>query len=434
MSYKKTITSLFELRRFGIRPGLTNIKKILRHLDNPHKELNFIHIAGTNGKGSTAAFIHSILNNSGYKTGLYTSPHLIDFCERIKIKNTQISKQKVTELIQHIKKVCVDHAIKNVTFFEFTTALAFIYFYQKKADPVVIETGLGGRLDTTNIITPLVSVITNIGLEHQKYLGNTISKITCEKGGIIKKNRPVVAGVKQQKSKNILADIAQRSGSDLFLAGRDFKIKVQSDNIFNYTSSFFDIKDIESGMVGNHQVINASLAIKSSEILNDSGYCISENNIRNGIKKTFWPGRLELISKKTRILLDGAHNPSAWKELRSAVYNNFNFRRLYLIIGVLEDKNIKSLIDIMLPGSYKTLFCEPKINRAAGKEILKKYIVFSDNNGLFWYDTTAEAIKIALKESGKNDLILVTGSLFIVGEIRELLLNKSTNVSGRIPL
>jgi len=434
MTYQKTITSLFELRRFGIRPGLSNIRKILKHLGNPQKDLNFIHIAGTNGKGSTAAFLHSILNNSGYKTGLYTSPHLIDFCERIKIKNSQISKQNVTELIQVIKKVCFDNAIKNVTFFEFTTALAFIYFYQKKADPVVIETGLGGRYDTTNIINPMVSVITNIGLEHQKYLGNTISKITCEKGGIIKKNRPVIAGVKQQKSKTILDNIANSSGSDLFLAGRDFKTKIISNKTFNYISSFFEIKQIKPGLIGDHQIINASLAIKTSEILINSGYNISEKNIRNGIQKTFWPGRLELISKKTRILLDGAHNPSAWKELRTTVYKYFNFNRLYLIIGVLEDKNIKRLINIMLPGAYKTLFCEPKINRAADKKTIKKYIVFSDNNGLFWYDTTSEAIKIALKEADKSDLILVTGSLFIVGEIRELLLSKSKNVSGRIPL
>ncbi len=434
MSYKKTITSLFELRRFGIRPGLTNIKKILKHLGNPHKELNFIHIAGTNGKGSTAAFLHSILNHSGYNTGLYTSPHLIDFCERIRIRNTQISKQKVTGLIQYIKKVCCDNSIKNVTFFEFTTALAFLYFKQSNADPVVIETGLGGKYDSTNIIRPLVSVITNIGLEHQKYLGNTLSQITAEKGGIIKKKRPVVSGVKQKGSRIILKDLACNSGSDIYFYGRDFRTKVHSDKTFNYISSFFKIKHIESGLIGKHQITNASLAIKSSEILINSGYSISESNIRNGIKKTFWPGRLELISKNTRILLDGAHNPSAWKQLKSTIHDNFNFKRLFLIIGVLEDKNIKSLIKIMIPGSYKALFSEPKINRAAGKEVLKKYIVFSDNNGLFWYDTTALALEMALKEADQNDLVLVTGSLFIVGEIRELLIRKSTNVSGRIPL
>jgi dihydrofolate synthase/folylpolyglutamate synthase len=367
MTYKKSISALFELRRFGIRPGLVNIKTLLYHLGNPHKNLKFIHIAGTNGKGSTAAFLHSVLKHSNYKTGLYTSPHLIDFCERIKINDTQIKKKRVTELIEKINKICFDHKIKNTTFFDFATALAFTYFYEEKVDLAVIETGLGGKYDSTNVINPLVSVITNIGLEHQKYLGKTISKITAEKAGIIKKKRPVVTGIKQQKSKNILKEIANKSGSPLYISGRDFEVINISSNLFNYKNKTSEILKIKSGLIGDHQIKNASLAIKTSEILIESGYKISEQNIKNGIRNAFWPGRIEVISENPKIVLDGAHNPEAWKKLKKSINNQFDYNRLFLIIGVLEDKNINSLIKIMVPGTYKTMFCKPEIYRAADK-------------------------------------------------------------------
>ena len=434
MTYKKSISSLFELRRFGIRPGLVNIKKLLYHLGSPHKNLKFIHIAGTNGKGSTAAFLHSVLKHSNYKTGLYTSPHLIDFCERIKINDTQIKKKRVTELIEKIKKICFDHKIKNTTFFDFATALAFIYFYEEKVDFAVIETGLGGKYDSTNVINPLVSVITNIGLEHQKYLGKTIPEITAEKAGIIKKKRPVVTGVKQQKSKNILKEISNKSGSPLYICGRDFEVKNISSNLFNYKNKTSEILKIKSGMIGDHQTANAALAIKTSEILMESGYKISEQNIKHGIRKAFWPGRMEVISEKPKIVLDGAHNPEAWKQLKKTINNQFDYDRLFLVIGVLEDKNINTLIKIMVPGTYKTIFCKPDIYRAADKEILNKYIVISDNNRLFWYDSPVEALTLAMAEADQNDLILVTGSLFTVGEIRQHLVKKNKNISGRIPL
>jgi dihydrofolate synthase/folylpolyglutamate synthase len=434
MTYKKSISALFELRRFGIRPGLVNIKKLLYHLGNPHKNLKFIHIAGTNGKGSTAAFLHSILKHSNYKTGLYTSPHLIDFCERIKINDTQIKKTRVTELIEKIKKICFDHKIKNTTFFDFATALAFIYFYEEKVDLAVIETGLGGKYDSTNVINPLVSVITNIGLEHQKYLGKTISEITVEKAGIIKKKRPVVTGVKQQKSKNILKEIANKSGSPLYISGRDFEFINISGNLFNYINKNSEILKIKSGLIGEHQKANASLAIKTSEILIESGYKISEQNIKKGICKAFWPGRMEVISENPKIVLDGAHNPEAWKQLKKSINNQFDYNRLFIILGVLEDKNINSLIKIMVPGTYKTIFCKPDIYRAADKEILKKYILFSDNKRLFWYDDPVESLTSSMAEADQNDLILVTGSLFTVGEIRQHLINKNKNISGRIPL
>lgn len=434
MTYKKSILELFELRRFGIRPGLTNIKNLLYHLGNPHKNLKFIHIAGTNGKGSTAAFLHSILKHSNYKTGIYTSPHLIDFCERIRITDKEISKKSVTDLIQKLQKVCLDHQIKNITFFDFTTALAFLYFNEQNVDLAVIETGLGGKYDSTNVINPLVSVITNIGLEHQKYLGKTIGEITSEKAGIIKKKRPVVSGVKQLKAKTILKDTSIKSNSSLYLSGRDFRVINISNNLFNYKSKTSEILKIESGLTGEHQIENAALAIKSAELLIEAGYKISEQNIKNGISKTFWPGRLEIVSENPRIVLDGAHNPEAWKQLNNTINHQFDYNRLFLIIGVLEDKNIGRLINTMLPEAYKTIFCKPDIYRAADKNIIKKHIVFSDNNRIFWYDNPIEALTSAVGDAKQKDLILVTGSLFTVGQIRQHLLNKNINISGRIPL
>ena len=204
--------------------------------------------------------------------------------------------------------------------------------------------------------------------------------------------------------------------------------------MFNYKNKTSEILKIKSGLIGDHQIGNAALAIKTSEILIESGYKISEQNIKHGIRKAFWPGRMEVISENPKILLDGAHNPEAWKQLNKTVHNQFDYNRLFLIIGVLEDKNINSLIKIMVPGTYKTMFCKPEIYRAADKEILKKYIYFSDNNRLFWYDHPVKALTSAMAEAGQNDLILVTGSLFTVGEIRQHIVKKNKNISGRIPL
>lgn len=434
MSYQKAITELFSLRRFGIKPGLKNIQNLLAALGNPHESLNVIHVAGTNGKGSTAAFLQSLLASAHYRTGLYTSPHLIDFCERIRINQTQISRNHVVKLIQTIKNTCRRADLKNITFFEFATAMAFLYFKQKGADPVILETGLGGRLDSTNIIDPVCTIISNVSLEHQKYLGRTIAEITIEKAGIIKKNRPLVCGISQPDARMIIKSVCKKNSSPLYLMNKDFRARACSGDLFNYKSHKSEIREIKCPLKGSHQLENASLAIKAAEILQDKGYKITDQHITGGIARTFWPGRLETVSLQPRIILDGAHNPSAWKCLKTVIEKELLFNKLFLIIGVLEDKNISKLLKLLPPLAHKTLFCKPTVERAAGKEILKKYIVFSDNNRLFWYDNPDTALKAALTETTPEDLILVTGSLFTVGEIRQQFINKNTFASGRIPL
>jgi len=434
MSYQTAITDLFSLRRFGIKPGLKNITALLAALGNPHHHLNIIHIAGTNGKGSTAAFLQTICNLAGYQTGLFTSPHLIDFCERIKINNTRISKKRVVELIRTIKTACRKNRLDNITFFEFTTAMAFLYFKQNNADPVIVESGLGGRLDATNIVDPLCAIITNAGLEHQKYLGRTLAEITGEKAGIIKKNRPLVCGVSQPNSRKIIETECKKKSSPVYFLKTDFRTKVLTENSFCYTSPFAEITEIRCGLRGRHQFSNAALAVKTAEILRGKAYRISNDHIRSGIGRVSWPGRLETVAQQPAVILDGAHNPAAWKCLKSVIEQEFIFNKLFLIIGILEDKNLKRFIELLPPLAHSSFFCKPAVPRAADKEILKKYIVFSDNNRLFWYDNSISALKETYAQAAPNDIILVTGSLFIVGEIRQYLQNKKTTVSGRIPL
>jgi len=433
MNYSETITYLFDLQKFGIKLGLTNIKTILNHLGNPHERLQCIHIAGSNGKGSTGAFLQSILKHSGYQTGLYSSPHLIDFTERIRKNDQYIKKGRVVQLTKDIKRICKQYSLPNITFFEFVTALAFKYFEEEGTDPIIVEVGMGGRYDATNVIHPLISIITSINMEHQIYLGKTLQQIAREKAGIIKKGTPVISGVRQHSVKDLIRDTCKSSGAVFFQLGKDITYREIKPGKFNYRGLHQEFKNLHCGLIGNHQIRNASMAIAASSLLQKKGYNIQSDNIVTGIQKAIWPGRFEIIKKNPTIVLDGAHNPDAWRACKKTFETYFQNTRIVLLLGVMEDKDIQQMIRILIPVAYTVVFCRPKMDRAAKKEHIEKFIEFSIQKRIFWFDKCSVALKEALSMTSPKDLLCVTGSLFVVGEAREYLY-QITKASGRIPL
>jgi dihydrofolate synthase/folylpolyglutamate synthase len=434
MSYPKTIAYLFGLQRFGIKLGLSNITTILQHLGNPHEKLRCIHIAGSNGKGSTAIILLSILKRSGYRVGLFTSPHLINFTERIRINDSEIPKKRVVLLVEEIKDLCDRISLKNVTYFEVVTAMALKYFKEEKADPVILEVGMGGRLDATNVVHSILSIITSISLEHQIYLGNTLLKIAGEKAGIIKKNTPLITGAKQNHVLQLFSRQCKKMHAPMYRIGKQILGRRTGMQTFNYQGLKTSLRGLELSLMGDHQISNATMAIAAAEVLDGMGFSLATCTIREGLKNVQWPGRLEIVRDNPPVLLDGAHNPAAWKALKKSLTNYFHFNKLFIILGVMEDKDIDQLITILTPEAYKTIFCRPKMLRSATKEIIGKYIAFSSARRVAWMEDTPMALEMVFREALPEDLICVTGSLFTVGEAREYLLPPRGRPTGRIAM
>ena len=432
-SYRETISWLFSLQKFGIKLGLSSITRLLELLGNPHHGLHCIHIAGTNGKGSTAAYLHAMYCSAGYRPGLYTSPHLVDFSERIIIAGRPIAHSSVISLVKRLRTLCRRNNLDHITFFEFTTALALTYFAQHGADPVILETGLGGRLDATNVVDPLLSIITSISREHTAHLGPTLMHITREKAGIIKKGRPCISAVTRPGPRDCIRHICQDKGALLLEYGRDFSMRLHSTG-YCYQGHERSYPGLRPGLVGSHQARNAAAAITAVELLRTRGYALQDMDIYAGIQSCRWPGRLEVVQTVPRhIVLDGAHNPAAWQVLARALKHDFSYRRLVLIIGVMRDKDIRSLRSLVAL-AHTCIFFKPEMERSAGREYLEKYIVFSEKKRLLWCETIAQSLATAHKKTGPQDLICITGSLFAVGEARELFRTCTIDISGRIGL
>ena len=409
---------MYSLRRFGIKLSLFNIASILKRLDNPQNGFSCIHIAGTNGKGSIASALSSILQLSGYKVGLYTSPHLVKFNERIRINNTPILDKKVVESYKAVNKV-IQKNLKT-TFFELTTAMAFYEFNRQKVDWAVIETGMGGRLDATNIIKPVISIISNISVEHQRYLGNTIGQIASEKAGIIKKSVPVITGVKQNKAISVLKKMAAKQSAPFYRLGNEFRIRRNKDKTFSYFGIDTVWRNMRTGLLGNHQIDNAAIVLAACEILNQNKTNLSFQNIKQGLVQNRWPGRLEIVSSSPLILLDGAHNLIAARKLVKFLSEDMTNRNITLVIGILDDKPYAAMLACLLPLCNKAILTRPKIYRAlsperlfpAAKKIIQDIEIIPD---------VGNAIKYAIKTASVNDVICIAGSLYLVGEAKEAL-------------
>ncbi len=441
ISYQKCLDEMYGLGRFGIKLGMETTEGILDALGSPEKKFKSIHIAGTNGKGSIASYIASILCAAGFKTGLYTSPHLVKFNERFVINNCEVSDDDVVEAYLAVKQA--DTGERKATFFELATAMGFYLFGREDVEWAVIETGMGGRLDATNVLKPEVSVISNLSIEHTMYLGNTIEKIAMEKGGIIKEKIPVVSGVTQNAALSILKKTAERKNSPFYLYGRDFTTDVASITAgtdltcssgisFDYNGIKNRWKGLKTGLKGDHQTGNAALALAAVEIAltgNEpdffpiTGRCTDsaqmEKIVRKGLIETTWPGRLEYIMEKPVVILDGAHNLDAAENLGRYLKEKVKCRHLTMVIGILDDKPCESMLKFLTASADRIVFTKAAIDRSLEPVVLKEYAMKITKAEIIIIDDVAEAVDFAVKNSSDRDAVCVAGSLYVAGEARK---------------
>lgn len=407
---------VFDLQKFGIKFGLSSTARLLAALDNPHQGRRYVHIAGTNGKGSVAAMLSAMLTEAGYPVGLYTSPHLVSLAERFRRRDREIPEEHLLDLINRVRQVV--HEQELPTYFEFVTVLALLYFAEVQADPIILETGMGGRLDATNIVQPLVTVITNIALEHQEHLGSGLKAIAFEKAGIIKPGVPLVTYARQETVLKIITARARELNAPVYIGGVDYRVKGGRQGRFRYQGRSLHLDHLSTNLPGRHQQRNAAVALAVIELLQGQGFDISETAIRLGLHQIHWPGRLEVVATHPWIILDGAHNPAAAGTLAQALKKGPAYRRLLLVLGIMADKDIRAMLQRLLPLAHVVIFTRPRYERAAPPEALARQ---ADGYALETYiipDIEA-AIAQARSLARPEDLILITGSLYTVGEAKE---------------
>jgi dihydrofolate synthase / folylpolyglutamate synthase len=421
--YNQCLQNMFGLRRFGIKLGLETIRLILEGLDNPQNKFMSIHIAGTNGKGSIASALSSIFSKAGHSVGLYTSPHLVKFNERIRINGIPVSDMDVLNAYEAVKDFSPGE--REPTFFEYTTAMAFYEFARVKVDWAIVETGMGGRLDATNVLKPQLSIISNISLEHRQYLGNTIAEITAEKGGIIKHETPVVTGVNQKDAIEVLKNIAQKQQAPLFRLGEHFRIRQnRKNNTFSYVGINSTWENMKAGLQGKHQIENAALTLAACEVLNRHNTNLNIEHIKEGLLKTNWPGRMEVVSQAPYIILDGAHNLMASRKLAKFISENLVKSKTTLLIGILDDKPYKGMLKCLLPFCNRLILTKPTINRAMDPETLSRFAKkFVDDIKII--PNVKDAFFYAMDSVSYDEAICVAGSLYVVGEVKQALEDKS---------
>ena len=404
MNYQDTVSWMFQQLpmyqnkgKSAFKKDLSNTLKLSKHLRKPHERFKSIHVAGTNGKGSTSHMLASVLQEAGYKVGLYTSPHLKDFRERIRINGKVVSKQFVIGFIKRYKAFL---EANQLSFFEMTVGMAFDYFAKQNVDIAVIEVGLGGRLDSTNIITPELSVITNIGLDHVQILGDTLEKIASEKAGIIKPKVPIVIGETHPETQNVFISKVKETNSEIYFADQSIDVVFESD------------------LKGSYQIHNIKTMLKSVEVLRNSGFKISQTQLKKGllnvVENTNMQGRWQVLETEPKIVCDTAHNKEGlsyvMQQLKSEV-----FEKLHIVFGVVNDKDLDSLIPL-LPKKAIYYFCKPDVQRGLDAKKLQSIFAKNQLKGSS-FTSVNEAFNSAKSEARKNDLIYVGGSTFVVAEI-----------------
>ncbi len=423
MSYNNIIDYLYSLQSVGIKLGLDNISALLGRLDNPHRAFHSIHIAGTNGKGSTAAMVASMLESAGVSTGLFTSPHLLSFTERIRVDGAEVTEREVVELAQRVREAA--HGL-NPTFFEVVTAMAFVHFRERKVRWAVVETGLGGRLDSTNVIVPEMSVITPISMDHMEFLGTTLAEVASEKAGIIKPGVPVVSAPQEPEALLELREAAARESSELHLLEEDFSYKLENAEpgriSLTYSDDGLSVPGIEVPLSGEHQAMNAAVAVRAFALAAKVlalGQEEMVSAVRQGLKGLKWPGRLELVAKDPPVYLDGAHNPAASLALARELLKRpvAPSEETVLVLGVMKDKDVEGLIRPLLPLAGEIICTAPAYGRATSPEELAGAV-----SALGHKARAVHGVNNALDEAralGKT--VLVTGSFYTAGEALEAL-------------
>ena len=443
MNYQEAQTYLEELQFHKIKLGLDSMRSFLARVGHPERQLRYVHVAGTNGKGSVSVTILTLLARAGYRVGLYTSPHLSSVRERFRINDDFISREKFAELASRIKTVL---GVEKITYFEFTTALALLWFAESGLDLVVLETGLGGRLDATNVVLPLVSVITNVTMDHEAYLGTTIAAVAAEKAGIIKDGVPVVSGLAADEGLEVVQRICGQKNAPLYLFGQAFQAAEQGeDRLWSWLpdEALLPAERLDSlrcSMRGSYQVVNASLALAVLALLRPHGFLLSPELIRTGLATVRWPGRLEHVClyRHNRMavaqtqttnravicyLLDGAHNPAGVESLVLTLRHEYEYKRLIVIWGAMLDKDLGKTLPLIAELAGVLLLTRPEGERAAEPEQLLEHI---DETQLSCecIRQVDQALIRAEELAGDGDLIVVAGSLYLIGAVRKILLGE----------
>jgi dihydrofolate synthase/folylpolyglutamate synthase len=420
MTYRQAADFLFHRQQHGVKFGLETIRSLLDRIGNPEREFACVHIAGTNGKGSTAALLELILRRSGYRTGLYTSPHLIDMRERIQVAGRRIGRAEVVGLLERVKSG-IEAA--GASYFEALTALAFDYFARQKVSIAVIETGLGGRLDATNVVDPVLTVITEIGRDHMNFLGNTLESISAEKAGILKSGVPCIAGTKRKKVRGFLELAAAAKPCPILFSWKSVRIRglrcTDEGSWFDAESGGSRYGNLYLKLLGSHQIDNARTVLAAVDALRKRGIAIPEKAVREGFAKVVWRARLEVLRRDPLVLLDSGHNPAGIRTLARAIRTLFRFDRFILVFGVLADKDYRRMLEAVAPLADKIILTRPRSERAADPESLARLRCL-EGKDVSVIPEIPGAWTAALRSARKNDLVCGTGSMYFVGEVLKL--------------
>lgn len=443
MNFQEAQIYLDDLQFHKIKLGLDSMRSFLARVGHPEQSLRYVHVAGTNGKGSVSVTLLTLLAGAGYRVGLYTSPHLSSVRERFRINDTFISPRKFAELATRIRGVLGD---EKITYFEFTTALALLWFAESDLDLVILETGMGGRLDATNVVVPLVSVITNVTMDHEAYLGTTVAAVAAEKAGIVKDAVPVVSGLAADAGLEVLRQVCAGKNAPLYLYGRDFIARPAAGRYWAWqpVDSALPGEGVESllcSMRGSYQTVNASLALATLALLRPHGFLLTPDAIRTGLANVRWPGRLEHIclDRQSRValeqgagtdtatvcyLLDGAHNPAGVESLVQTLRQEYDYRRLIVVWGAMVDKDLDNTLPLIAELAGVLILTRPEGERAALPAQLLEHLDEKVRLRCECVEDTAQALRRAEELAGAGDLIVVAGSLYLIGAVRKSLLGE----------
>ena len=433
MDYRQALNYIENTGKFGSRLGLENVSRLLDILGNPHRDLRIIHVAGTNGKGSTCSFINSMLIYQGYNVGLYTSPYLEEFNERIKINNVNISDEDLAQSVSRVSDAIgqmIEEGCDHPTEFEIITACAFLYFRDRDVDFAVIEVGLGGRLDSTNVCIPLVSAITSISMDHTEYLGDTLARIAFEKGGIIKNKRPVVLYQQSDEVESVISSICSERDSELFITEND-KIEYISEGMSSQSVNLEVMghfySGIEISLPGRHQARNLAVALSVLRLLEISSDIsqVDTEALYRSIRETRWPGRMEVIKTEPLTIIDGAHNPDGAAILSESVDRYLVGKKINLVFGMLRDKDILSVAKLLAVRADRIIITEPESPRAASSAevhgIILEALRGEDVPDITEIPDIEEAVRHAQSMAGDGEAVIYAGSLYMIGRVRSLL-------------
>jgi len=421
MSYHETISWMFGLERFGIKLGLDNMKEFMSRVGNPHANLRSIHVTGTNGKGSVCAFASSMLRAHGLRTGLYISPHLVDFRERMSINGRLISERDTVRYAEELRPVMDSMAEedreKQLTFFEFTTGMAFRYFADKNVDIVVAEVGMGGRLDATNVLTPDVAAITRIGLEHTTYLGETVTEIAREKAGIVKPGAVVVTCETNPRALTVIENTCERKGATLRTHDKDFRTENPRQTLggttFDYSGGR-SLKGLRTRLIGRYQVENAATAIAMIECLESKGTFVSEEDVRKGLERTVWPGRLDVVSRRPLLILDGSHNPEGVRAT-VGILGDLRLTPLTFVLGCMDDKDYRGIASALAPHASRIVCTQVRNKRALSVDRLSPAVQEVFKGEVESFQSSNAALESAVRRAAGRGVCAI-GSLYLVGE------------------